>query len=204
MLLCCFEAFWGKFTENFSFLSKKSLSQKEAQKYLESLFFSTRLKRGKSRWKLGLVINNPFCTKQKNGTNINKNRFSPENEPHTTKLCFSVILKHFLVISLKTSLFIQKSGFLRKKLRITTNIFFSQQVWKGANLRKIRICLKNFFVQSSKTGQILTEIVFLLKMIHIPSNYAFLLFWIIFGLIHCKLIFLFDKYNRNTQKVCFS
>ena len=47
-------------------------------------------------------------------------------------------------------------------------------------------------------------------MSHILPNYAFLLFWSIFGLINWKHLFLFKKnyYLRkeqgNTQKVCFS
>ena len=59
-------------------------------------------------------------------------------------------------------------------------------------------------------GEILTKTVFLLKMSHIPPNYAFLLFWSIFGIIYCKLLFLVKKsdYLRkehwNTQNVCFS
>ena len=43
MLFCCFEAYLGEFTENFSFYSKKWLSQKEALKYSE--FILTCLKR---------------------------------------------------------------------------------------------------------------------------------------------------------------
>ena len=32
------------------------------------------------------------------GINILKNCFFPHNEPHTAKLCLSVVLKHFAVI----------------------------------------------------------------------------------------------------------
>ena len=38
ILFCCYEAFWGKFTENFSFYSKKWLSKKGALKYSEICF----------------------------------------------------------------------------------------------------------------------------------------------------------------------
>ncbi len=47
-------------------------------------------------------------------TKINKNSFSPQNEPHTAKLCFSAVLKQFRGNSLKNSLFSQKSDYLRK------------------------------------------------------------------------------------------
>ena len=58
---------------------------------------------------------------------------SPQNEPHTNKQCFSVVLKHFRVNSLKTSLLSQKDDYLRKELRNSQKVCFSQQVWKGAN-----------------------------------------------------------------------
>ena len=51
-------------------------------------------------------------------------------------------------------------------------------------------------------GQVLTKTVFLRKISHIPLNYAFLLFWSIFRLIHCKLHFLFKKVTiseRSTE-----
>ena len=58
---------------------------------------------------------------------------STQNDPHTTKQCFSVVLKHFRVNSLKTSLFSQKDDYLRKEHRNSQKVCFSQQVWKGAN-----------------------------------------------------------------------
>ena len=79
MLLCCFEAFLGKFTGNFSFYSKKWLSEIEAQKYSESLFFSTSLKRGKSSRKF-VYFKQLFLTNQKEGANIKKKRFSTQSE----------------------------------------------------------------------------------------------------------------------------
>ena len=45
MLFCCFEAFWGKFTVNFPFYSKKWLSLRGVLKHSESLFLLTCLKR---------------------------------------------------------------------------------------------------------------------------------------------------------------
>ena len=64
---------------------------------------------------------------------INKNCFSPQNEPRTAKLCFPVVLKRFRENCLKTSLFSQKIDSLRKKLRNTWKVCFSQQVRKGEN-----------------------------------------------------------------------
>ena len=57
-------------------------------------------------------------------TNINKNFFSPQNVPHTAKLCFSVISMNLRAISLKISLFSQKSDYLRNEHRITQKFVF--------------------------------------------------------------------------------
>ena len=55
--------FWANSQET-SLFSPKSDYLRGAQKYLESLFFSTCLKRGQPRNFFGFVVNNPFCTKQ--------------------------------------------------------------------------------------------------------------------------------------------
>ena len=49
------------------------------------------------------------------GKILTKTCFSPQSEPHTAKLCFYVVLKHFWGNAQRTSLFIQKSGNLRKE-----------------------------------------------------------------------------------------
>ncbi len=58
-----------------------------------------------------------FLIKPLKGDKYQQNGFCPQNEPHTAKLCFSVVLKRFRGNSLKTSLFVQKIEYLRKKLR---------------------------------------------------------------------------------------
>ena len=138
MLFCCFEAFLGKFTENISFLFKKRQSQKADQKYIKSLFYSTSLERGKSRGKFGFVVNI-------NGTNINKNCFSPQNELHITKLCFSVVLKHFLADSLKLLFLVKIVTISERITEILRKFDFLNKFEKGQILRKIWICLNNYF-----------------------------------------------------------
>ena len=59
------------------------------------------------------------------GQILTKIFFSPKNEPHTAKLCFSFLLKHFVGNSLKTYLLIQKSDYLRKVHRNTQKVCFS-------------------------------------------------------------------------------
>ena len=129
MLFSVLKHFWEYSLKN-SLLSKKKYLRKKFRNS-QKVFFSTSLKRSKSRGKLGFAVNNPFGSKQQNGTNINKNCFSLQNVPQTTKLCFSFVLKHFRGNFLKTSLFSQKSDYTRKKLRNTQKDYFSQQIWKG-------------------------------------------------------------------------
>ncbi len=56
---------------------------------------------------------------------LTKNCFSPQSEPHTAKVCFSVVLKGFGVNSQRTSLFSPKIDYLRKEHRNTQKICFS-------------------------------------------------------------------------------
>ena len=56
---------------------------------------------------------------------LTKKGFSPQSEPHTAKLCISVVLKHFRGNSQKTSLFSPKSDYLRKEHRNTQKVCFS-------------------------------------------------------------------------------
>ena len=46
---------------------------------------------------------------------MNENRSSPQREPHTAKLCLSVVLKHLWGNSLRTFLFRHKSDYLRNE-----------------------------------------------------------------------------------------
>ena len=65
--------------------------------------------------KIMICLNNFFLSNQYNGTNINKNCFSPQSVPHTVKLFFSVVLKFLGGNFEEISLFIQKSDYLRKE-----------------------------------------------------------------------------------------
>ena len=95
--------------------------------------------------------------------------------------------------SLKTSLFSQKSDYLRKNFRYTRNIFFLNNLKRSKSREKLGFVLNTLFVQSSKIGQLKTKKLFLLKMSPIELNYAFLLFFGLFGEIHRKCLFLVQK-----------
>ena len=114
------------------FLFQKVTISERSTEILRKFVFLTSLKREKHEENLDL-FKQLILIKPVKEDNINKICFFPQNEPHTVKLCFPVVLKYFLGNSLKTSLLSQKSDYLRKKLRNTWKVCFSQQVWKGGN-----------------------------------------------------------------------
>ena len=106
---------------------------------------------------------------------------------------------HFWRNSLKTSLFIKKLTISERSSEILRKITFRNKFENEKIQRKFWIWCKQLFVQSSKMGQLLTKTVFLHKMSRIQLNYASLLFWSIFGLIHWKLLFLFKKLSISEK-----
>ena len=145
MLSCCFEAFSVKFTENFSFQSKKWLSQKGAEEYSESFFFLTSLKRGKSWGKFGLDVNNPFCKKQENGTNINKNFFFHKMRHIELNFAFLFFWSILGEIQWKLDSFIHKMTISERSSEILRKITFLNKFEKGKSQRKVWIWCKQVF-----------------------------------------------------------
>ncbi len=58
------------------------------------------------------------------GEILTKTNFFPQSEPHTAKLCFSVVLKHFGGNLQRTSLVIQKVTISERNTEILRNFFF--------------------------------------------------------------------------------
>ena len=83
--------------------------------------------------KIWICLNNCFWSNLWKGININKNCFSPQNEPQTAKLCLSVVLKHFGGNLDRTFIFRHKSDYCRKEHWNTQKVCFSYHVWKLAN-----------------------------------------------------------------------
>ncbi len=79
---------------------------------------------------------------------------------------------------------------LRKFVFLT--MFLKEQI-----LRKIWISLNKFFWSKQYKGTNINKIVFLPKVSHLLLNYAFLLFWSIFGEIHRELFFLVKKVTSS-------
>ena len=93
---------------------------------------------------------------------------------------------------LRKLLFYSKIRYLRNMLRNTQKICFSKKFEMVKSRAKFDWCYK-CFVKTWKIRKISTKTVGLLNISHIQLNYAFLLFWSIFGEIHWKLLFLVQK-----------
>ena len=79
------------------------------------------------------------------GKILTKTLFSPQNEPHTAKLCFSVVFKHFWANLQQTSLLVKKVIISESCTEILRKFVFLNKFEKGQILRKIWICLNNCF-----------------------------------------------------------
>ena len=86
------------------------------------------------------------------GEILTKTCFSLQIVPHTAKLCFSVLLKHFGGNSHWTSLFSQKSDNLRKDNRNTQKVYISKKVWKGENYVENLDLFKELFLFKAVKG----------------------------------------------------
>ena len=62
---------------------------------------------------------------------LTKTCFSPQIEPHTAKLCFSVVLKHFGENSQRTSLFSQKKTISERGTETLRKFVFLNKFEKG-------------------------------------------------------------------------
>ncbi len=101
--------FWENSLKNSLFSQKVTMSERSIE-ILRNFIFFNKFEKGQIQRKIWICLNNFFFDQtSKRGQIFNTNFFSPQNEPHTVKLCFSVVLKHFWGNSLKSSLFSQKS-----------------------------------------------------------------------------------------------
>ena len=77
------------------FLDQKVTFSERRTEILTNFFFLNMFENGQILRKIRICLNNSFWSNQWKGTNIKKICFSPHTEPHTVKLCFSVVLKFF-------------------------------------------------------------------------------------------------------------
>ena len=123
-----FLLFWSIFGEihrELLFLDQKVTISERRTEILTKFVFLNMFENGQTLRKIWICLNNCFWSNQWNGGYINKHCFSPQSMPHTAKLCFTVVLKHFRGNSQRTSLFRPKSDSLRKENRNTHKVCFS-------------------------------------------------------------------------------
>ena len=175
-----------------SLFSPKSDYLRKNTELLRKFVLLNIFEKGQILRKIWICFKNLFDQTSKMEKIFLKNCFSPQCEPHTDKLCFSVVLKHFWGNSQKKSLFVQKSDFLRKNienLRNLLNLIFLKRVNPEENLD----LYKQLFLIKPVKGDNIKKKKFLLKLSHLELNYAFLLFWSILGEIQREVLFLVKK-----------
>ena len=114
-------------------------------------------------------------------------------EPHTAKLCLSVVFKHFWWNSPRIFLFRHKSDYRRTSTEILRNLFFLPCLTRGQILRKIWICLNNYFWSNQLKGININNNSFSPKRGPYTAKLSLSLFWSIFWEIHRELFFLIIK-----------
>ena len=148
LLNYAFQLFWsifGKIHSELLFLDIKVTISQMSTEILRKFVFLTIFEKVLILRKIWIRLSNFFWSNQLKGTNINKNCFSPQCVPHTVKLYLSLVLIHFWENSPRTSLFSQKSDYLKNEHWNTKKVCFSYHVWKRQILMKNWICLNNCF-----------------------------------------------------------
>ena len=90
-----FSSIFGEIHRELLFLVKKVTIIEMRTEIIWNIFFLPCLLRGEILRKIWICLNQYLWLNQLKGININKNCFSSQYEPYTTKLCLSVVLKHF-------------------------------------------------------------------------------------------------------------
>ena len=119
-----FGSIFGEIYWKLLFLVKNMTISERSSEKLRKCVFLNKFEKGQIQRKIWICCKQPFLFKAVKRDNINKNWFSPQNEPHIAKLCFSVVLKYFWANSPKILCLVQKNYYLRKKHRNTHKFYF--------------------------------------------------------------------------------
>ena len=110
--------FRGNSQRTYLFSPKMTISEKSTE-ILRKFVFLNKFEKGQILRKIWVCLNFFFDQISKMREILTKTCFSPQSEPHTAKLYFSVVLKHFLGNSQRTSLFLVKGA-----LNYSESLFF--------------------------------------------------------------------------------
>ena len=145
MPFSCFEAFLGKFIENFFFVKKVTISKKEPCNTQKVCFSYHFWNRANPEENLDL-FKQLFLIKPVKWLNINKNFFFPKvSHPHTDKLDFVWFRSIFLEIHRELLFLDIKVTISETSTEILRKFVFLYLIWNGQILRKIWICLNKYF-----------------------------------------------------------
>ena len=124
-MLFFFLSIFGEIYRELHFLDQKVNISEKNREILRKFVFLNMFEKAQILIKIWIRITNYFRSNQLNVGNINKNFFSPQSEPHTAKLCFSVVLTHFWGKFTENFFFlVKKETFLESSTDILRNLFF--------------------------------------------------------------------------------
>ena len=170
-----------------------TFSEKRTEK-LSKLVFLNMFENRQTLRKIWTSLNNCLWSNQWNGGYIIKNSFSPQSKPHTAKLCFSVVLKHFRWNSQRTSLFIQKVDISERRTEILTKFVFLNMFENGKILKKIWMYLNSSFWSNQWKGTNIKKKVFSPKVSHISKSMFFCCF-VAFSWKFTRILVLVQKFT---------
>ena len=134
-----FLLFWsifGVIYRELLLLVQKVTTSEKSTETLRKFVFLNKFKKGQIQRKLWICLNNFFDQTSKLGQILTKNCFSPQSEPQTDKLYFSVVLKHFFENSQRTSLFSQKLVISERSMKNSESWFFLTCLKSGKSWEK--------------------------------------------------------------------
>ena len=148
-LIYAFLSFWSFFREihwKLLFLIQKLTISVRSSEILRKFVFLNKFEKEEILRKIWLILNNPFCTKQENGTNINKTVFLHKMSHVPPNYAFLMFLSNFGLIHRKILFLVKKVTLSERGSEILTKFVFLNKFEKGQTKRKIWICLQNFFL----------------------------------------------------------
>ncbi len=116
---------FGEIHRYLLFLVQKVNISERSTEILRKFVLINMFEKCKSKWKFWICLTNVFDQTSKIWKILTKTCFSPQSEPHTAKLCLSVVLKHFWRNPQRSSLFSQKRGYVRNQHWNTQKVYFT-------------------------------------------------------------------------------
>ncbi len=121
------------------------MTLRKKQRNTKKVFFLNKLKKGYILGKIWICLNNFFDQTRIMGEISTKTFFSPQSEPHSAEIRFSVVSKQFWVIHRELLFLVKKVTTSERSTEILRKFIFHNMFEKGKIMRKIWIRLNNCF-----------------------------------------------------------